>query len=291
MTKEHQPRTRRRCARHERSAVSRRGSLPSRASAATSHPRPAQQSLRSLTCACGRRTAWQSPRGSASVNGHDGEHNPREKDPREDGRSTSHDAQVDAQHVEHRATRRALRRLSRPKRVLHDRDGNEEQNLKDRETRRAPCSSRRTGCLTRRSRPGSSTCPDRTCCTRGSRERTSSCSGPHGARPVMLDKASGIASFMHCWTMHQSRCVEQCRVAGCMRAPRAPLHGPRHPTPAVPIQRACHTRLCDFQAFQHRLGHHDENGRAISEMIAGPAIATIAATRRGGGANNGAGRK
>jgi hypothetical protein len=103
--------------------------VPSRASAALSHPRPDQQSRRryrlwSLTCARGRgTTSWQSPRGWASANGHDGEHNPRDKDPREGGLRTSHEAQTDAQQVEHRATRRAPRRLSRPKRVHHDRDG------------------------------------------------------------------------------------------------------------------------------------------------------------------------
>jgi hypothetical protein len=100
--------------------------------------RSEQQSRRryrfSLTCARGRgTTSWQSPRGWASADGHDGDHNLREKDPRESALRTSHEAQTDAQEGEHRATRRALRRLSRPKRVLHDRDGNEEQNLKDRD--------------------------------------------------------------------------------------------------------------------------------------------------------------
>jgi hypothetical protein len=49
---------------------------------------------------------------------------------------------------------------------------------------------------------------------------------------------------------------------------------------AVPTQRACHTRLFKFQAFQHRLGTTMNNGRTSSGMIVGPAIATIAATPR-----------
>jgi hypothetical protein len=42
----------------------------------------------------------------------------------------------------------------------------------------------------------------------------------------MLNKASGIASFMHSWTMHQSLDAWNTVPRG-MRAPRAPLDGYR----------------------------------------------------------------
>jgi hypothetical protein len=43
------------------------------------------------------------------------------------------------------------------------------------------------------------------------------------ARPVTLDKASGIASFMRSWTMHQSLDAWNTVLRDwCMRAPRAP---------------------------------------------------------------------
>jgi hypothetical protein len=101
-------------------------------------PRPDQQSRRryrlwSLTCARGRgTTSWQSPRGWASANGHANIICERRIHAKVGCASTTKPRPTPSK-LNTEATRRAQRRLSRPKRVYHGRDGNQEHNLEDRD--------------------------------------------------------------------------------------------------------------------------------------------------------------